>query len=131
MAKLLTDTLTSYVSLTHIDPNKLPLITDSSDALVFEGLDISSANLTKLIKWIEKHTSFKPNPKIYFVSGREVNMFFLGIGGVLYPEDLHIVLIPLDQLVNPGALITPRILTGGRWLSDILDRYKVPLCYDE
>jgi len=90
-----------------------------NSALTLEGLSLDS--LDDYANYLDKICGLKDDAVFYIIDGNEMNNFYMLSGNVAYPGDLHIVVIKLDDLVNPSAIVMKRFSFGGRWFDDVVD----------
>lgn len=94
-------------------------------ALTFEGTIVSDENMAFLASWLkEKGADPVENIAIKCIKGATMNEAYGLTGTNAYPNDLHIVCIPLSQLGNVNAIVIERFALGGRWFDDVVDNNK-------
>jgi hypothetical protein len=83
-------------------------------ALTLEGLDLDS-----LSDYNDYLTPFKNVEDItfYIIKGEVFNERFPST----YGDDIHIVVVKLDELRDIGRLSLARFEFGGRWFDDVVD----------
>ena len=90
-----------------------------NSALTLEGLDLSS--LDDYAKYLNRICGLKDNAIFYVIQGYEMNDYYDLSGNNAYPEDLHIVVVKLNDLINPNKIVMKRFDFGGRWFDDVVD----------
>lgn len=61
------------------------------------------------------------SPVFYDVSGKVMDELYGLHGTNAYPDDLNIVLIPLEFFAQTGKLAVARFAFEGRWFDDVID----------
>ena len=89
-------------------------------ALTFEGLNLDEDNLNSVYDWLEKYTTVEVHV-MYYVTGKDMNEWYGLYGDNAYPDDLNIVMLDLNDMHDPKAIILPRFDVGGRWLDDVIE----------
>lgn len=95
-----------------------------SSALTLEGLDLDS--IGDYAEYLDSICGLKEDAKFYIVLGSTMNSVLNYRNsnynkGFVYPEDLHIVVIMLDDLKDYQKIILKRFEFGGRWFDDVVD----------
>ena len=98
---------------------------EKGSAFTFEGLTSDDKNLNDLVDFFNEKTNIKIPMKIYHTTGEKVNTFYGLTGRNAYPNDLDIVLLPLDNWNELGDLPMIKIQIGARWFDDIVDNNRM------
>lgn len=98
---------------------------EKGSAFTFEGLMSDDKNLNDLVDFFNEKTNIKIPMKIYHATGEKVNTFYGLTGRNAYPNDLDIVLLPLDNWNELGDLPMIKIQIGARWFDDIVDNNRM------
>ena len=88
-------------------------------ALTLEGLDLDS--LDDYANYLDSVCGLEDGAVFHIIDGYEMDNFYMLSGRNSYPDDLHIVVIKLIDLVNPNKIVTKRFEFGGRWFDDIVN----------
>lgn len=95
---------------------------EKGSALTWEGMNIDEENLDAIVDGLKELT---PNVKLpvnfYYVEGKEFNVMYCLTESNAYPDDLHILMIALDNWDGLGKLPMVKFQIGARWLDDIVD----------
>lgn len=107
-------------NLIEIKEEKEISFLNETDAIVEEGLDISSIGL--YAGWASDLAGTVKDPlDVYLIHGDMLNHLWGLTGNNRYPDDLNIVAIPLNQLAEPEQLSLAKFEVGARWWSDVRD----------
>lgn len=98
---------------------------EKGSAFTFEGLMSDDKNLNDLVDFFNEKTNIKIPMKIYHATGEKVNTLYGLTGRNAYPNDLDIVLLPLDNWNELGDLPMIKIQIGARWFDDIVDNNRM------
>ena len=98
---------------------------EKGSAFTFEGLMSDDKNLNDLVDFFNEKTNIKIPMKIYHATGEKVNNLYGLTGRNAYPNDLDIVLLPLDNWNELGDLPMIKIQIGARWFDDIVDNNRM------
>ena len=98
---------------------------EKGSAFTFEGLMSDDKNLNDLVDFFNEKTNVKIPMKIYHATGEKVNALYGLTGRNAYPDDLDIVLLPLDNWNELGNLPMIKIQIGARWFDDIVDNNRM------
>lgn len=98
---------------------------EKGSAFTFEGLMSDDKNLNDLVDFFNEKTNVKIPMKIYHATGEKVNNLYGLTGRNAYPNDLDIVLLPLDNWNELGDLPMIKIQIGARWFDDIVDNNRM------
>lgn len=90
---------------------------DSS--LTFIGMVPKEADL--YVDEMRKYTKVDDSKTMYLTTGYYMNLMYDLKGDNAYPEDLNILIIPLDAFEDVGKIAIPMRGIGGRWFDDIVD----------
>lgn len=90
-----------------------------SSALTIEGLDLDS--LDDYAKYLDKECGLKKNAVFHIIDGRTMNRLHDLSYSNAYPDDLHIVVIKLSDLVKPHSIVMKLFNFGGGWFDDVVD----------
>lgn len=90
---------------------------DSS--LTLEGLDLDS--LDDYANYLDDICGLEDGAVFHVIDGNTMNDFYTLSGKNAYPDNLHIVVIKLSDLVNPDKIILKRFEFDGRWFDDVVD----------
>lgn len=103
-----------------IDANSKDLkhLYDTS-AFTFVGLMTDDENIQLMLDSLKEY-GLKDTPDIYVVEGSLMNSYY-GLTKDPYPEDLHIVALPVDQFSDVSRLAIFKMQIGARWFNDIVD----------
>lgn len=91
----------------------------NDSALTLEGLDLDS--LDDYAKYLDEECGLKENAVFHVIDGYTMNSLYDLSSNNAYPDDLHIVVIKLSDLVKPNKIIMKRFNFGGRWFDDVVD----------
>ena len=89
-------------------------------SLTFTGCAATDENIEFLLKWFEEHNCKMTSEDMYVITGKQMNTKYRLKGNNRYPDELHFLVIKLEDLSNVGAIIMPRFEIGGRWFDDIV-----------
>lgn len=98
---------------------------EKGSAFTFEGLMSDDKNLNDLVDFFNEKTNIKIPMKIYHATGEKVNTLYGLTGRNAYPNDLDIVLLPLDNWNELGDLPMIKTQIGARWFDDIVDNNRM------
>lgn len=98
---------------------------EKGSAFTFEGLMSDDKNLNDLVDFFNEKTNIKIPMRIYHATGEKVNNLYGLTGRNAYPNDLDIVLLPLDNWNELGDLPMIKIQIGARWFDDIVDNNRM------
>lgn len=110
--------MSKYTVNTEITDSLYKELYDNS-ALTLEGLDLGS--LDDYAKYLDEKFGLKENAVFYVIDGSVMNSIYGLSDNNAYPDDLHIVVIRLSDLVKSINLMTKRFDFGGRWFDDVVD----------
>lgn len=105
----------SYTVNSNVTKKLFDELYDNS-ALTLEGLNLAS--LDDYANYLNRVCGLKDGAVFHIIQGYEMNDLS---GNDTYPEDLHIVVIKLNDLINPNNIIMKRFDFGGRWFDDVVD----------
>lgn len=88
-------------------------------SLTIEGL--STEHLDSYEKVLKDLAGLKDGFAFYKVTGKAMNEKYGLTGDNAYKDDLTIVVVLLEDLVEPMKIVIPRFDWGGRWFTDIVD----------
>ena len=102
--------MSNYTVNTEITKSLCEEFYDDS-ALTLEGLDLDS--LDDYAKYLDEECGLEENAIFHVIDGGTMNHLYDLSYNNAYPDDLHIVVIKLSDLVNPNAIIMKRFGFGG------------------
>lgn len=105
-------------NLINANSKDLKHLYDTS-AFTFVGLMTDDKNIQLMLDSLKEY-GLKDTPDIYVVEGSLMNSYY-GLTKDPYPEDLHIVALPVDQFSDVGRLAIFKLRIGARWFDDIVD----------
>lgn len=108
----------NYKTNTLVDADLLDSFYKDS-SLTLEGLDLVSLN--DYADYLNKVCGLKDNTVFHIISGKYMNDVYDLYGDNAYPDDLHIVVVKMECLKKPMAIVTKRFEFGGRWFDDVVD----------
>lgn len=87
-------------------------------AITAEGL--AKESFEDFLDWADHFAKLKKR-ELYLTPGKVMNEAYGLTGNNRYPENLNIVSIKLEDMENPNALALPKMMTGARWMYDIVE----------
>lgn len=110
--------MSNYTVNTEITKSLCEELYDDS-ALTLEGLDLDS--LDDYAKYLDEECGLKENAVFHVIDGYTMNSLYDLSDNNAYPDDLHIIVIKLSDLVKPNNIVMKRFNFGGRWFDDVVD----------
>lgn len=110
--------MSNYTVNTEITSSLCEELYDDS-ALTLEGLDLDS--LDDYAKYLDEECGLEENAVFHVIDGYTMNDLYDLSDSNAYPDDLHIVVIKLSDLIKPNSIIMKRFNFGGRWFDDVVD----------
>lgn len=108
----------NFTIINTIDDSLLDSFYNDS-SLTLEGLDPNS--IKDYAEYLDKVCGLKDGAIFFVISGAYMNAYYNLYGDNAYPDNLNIVVIRLNNLNNPSAIVTKRFEFGGRWFDDVVD----------
>ena len=75
----------------------------------------------KYVEFFSEFSEIDDSVESYILSGKAMNDGYGLTGSNRYPDDLNILVVPLDAFKDPARIVLPRFQLGGRWFDDVVD----------
>lgn len=114
-----------YTTSTLVDADLLDSFYNDS-SLTLEGLDLNS--IEDYANYLNENFGLKDDTVFHIIDGKYMNDYYELTGTNCYPNDLHIIVVKLDNIINLNKLMTKRFTFGGRWFDDVVNNSKQRQC---